>query len=834
MTQLDPASQDLNNIALPWYRGGFSVIPILPDGTKRPAVRWSHYMERMPTALEVDQWWGGGSDYGVAVICGSVSGNVEMLELEAAAMTEAMLTKIRNMCTAAGIIDLWDDLHLLHYAELTPSGGLHMIYRIADHPVPGNTKLAQRIDPETGLPKTLAETRGQGGYVIVAPTPGRCHPTGDSWDTIAGVQGEVALITWEQRNAIHAAIADALDEMPVRIAPEVVHPSLPVEGLRPGDDFNARGRWEDILGPHGWQVFRRQGDTTYWTRPGKDRRDGHSATTGYSPTGDRMYCFSSSAGLPTEEPMSKLFVFAHLNFGGDLSTAARHLARDGYGDPLLRDNGSIMEASVTSIAGPVSPAGKEVELQGEVPRTDLFDRTENDVGNAERLEAKIKGKFAYDHIAKQWMQFNGTTWEYEDIEVIFDLAREVANDIIDEGERMLAEATINAERRAAIKHRNHGNKSLGAGSLRNMIFLAARTKAIGVTPAMFDRDEGKLNVGNGLLDLETIELAPHSHEHRMTLKFGAEYKPELGAPRFSALMTELFPDEGVRDYVQRALGYTLTGLSNERAFFLLHGPTGTGKSTLMKIMLQMFGDYGHVAAEDTFQVSQNMTTTSLHDLRKKRFVCTSELPRDAGMNENLLKRITGGDPINSRTLYQRGMTWYPQCALFVATNFLPRISGDDDALWRRAKVIEMTQQFGVAGRPEHKHLAEEIYAQEASGILNWLLEGLRGYRERGLDEPDGVRGAAEAYRAEADPVAAFLAEEIEDGTLRRQIGGTARVAQLYARYEDFCRRNRYQPMGIRRVNTRMRALGYESFKFGGHRVWRDLEINMADRFMIGS
>jgi len=254
---------------------------------------------------------------------------------------------------------------------------------------------------------------------------------------------------------------------------------------------------------------------------------------------------------------------------------------------------------------------------------------------------------------------------------------------------------------------------------------------------------------------------------------------------------------------------------------------------LTKLMVKMFGDYGHTAAEDTFQTSANMTTTSLHDLRKKRFVCTSELPRDAGMNENLLKRITGGDPINSRTLYQRGMTWQPQCTLFVATNFLPRISGDDDALWRRAKVIEMTQQFGTAERPEQKHLADEIYAQEASGILNWLLEGLRGYRERGLEEPEGIRGAAEAYRDEVDPVAAFLSESMEDGAIRRHDGATMPVSTLYAQYEEFCRRNRYQVMGIRRVNMRMRALGFESVKRGGRRVWQDLEVTMIDRFILG-
>jgi putative DNA primase/helicase len=790
-------------------------------------------MHRRLTEEQVEQWWGGGSDYGVAVVCGEVSQNVEMLELESGAMDSESLAKVSRQCRAFGIGGLWDELTLAGYAEVTPTGGLHLIYRLSDGIVPGNTKLAQRPDPESGILKTLAETRGEGGYVIVAPTSGPCHPNGESWSAVAGREGAVPFITMSQRNLLHRAITMALDETPVREVVLASVPTAPREGVRPGDDFNERGSWADILLPHGWMVSHVLGRTTFWTRPGKDPRDGHSATTGYSPTGDRMYCFSSSAGLPTEEPMSKLYVYAQLNHGGDMTAAARQLGRDGYGDPVSRQD-VIMEASVTKELVVDSP-GREVDLAGKVPpKVDLFDRTESDVGNAERLEAKIKGKYAFDHVAQRWMEFNGIKWEYTDTEIITELAREVAEDIIDEGERMLAEATTELERKVALKHRKHGQTAQGVGHIRAMIWLAARTKATAVTPDMFDHDKGKVNAGNGLIDLDYIELAAHDPEQRMTMKLGADYKPEATAPRFVKLMEDLFPDEDVRDYVQRALGYTLSGASNERAFFLLHGPTGTGKSTLMRIMTQVFGDYGHVAAEDTFQVSQGMTTTSLHELRKRRFVCTSELPRDAGMNENLLKRITGGDPITSRTLYQRGVTWQPQCTLFVATNFLPRISGDDDALWRRAKVIEMTQQFGVPGRPENKHLAEEIYVQEASGILNWLLDGLRAYRERGLEEPEGVRGAAETYRAEADPVAAFLAESVEDGALRKRVGASMPVSMFYAQYEDFCRRNRYQAMGIRRVNTRMRSLGYESIKHGGRRVWQDLETSMIDRFILGS
>lgn len=826
-------SQDLN-VALPWSRGGFSVIPILPDGTKRPSVRWSDYMKRHMDAVELDRWWGGGSDYGVAVICGTVSGNAEMLELEAAATDADSLRLIAQECRNRGIEATWDALSLAPgYSEWTPSGGLHMIYRITDHEVPGNEKIAQAQDG-----KTLVETRGEGGYTIVAPTAGRCHPSGESWETVAGVQGEVLVVTWEQRCALHAAIRAVLHKLPEREV-HVPSPSIvPTGGMRPGDAFNATASWHDILTPHRWTVFGRRGREILWTRPDKDTRDGHSATTGHSASGDRMYVFSSSAGLPTEEPLSKLYVYAHYNHGGDMRSAVKQLARDGYGDPLPAsddlgwETGPVTSALAVRVDGGVIA---QLESQGKVPLLVGCDKTETDVGNAERLEAKAAGLFAYDHVAKRWMKYGEATWAFDDSDELAKLAREVGDNIMDEGLEMMQAATTKPEYKAGMAHFRFGQASQGAGKIRAMMSLYASSRVAAFVPKDMDQAKGLLNVENGLLHLDTWELEPHKPEHKMTQVFNAAFDPDAKALKFESFMSDVFPDELARDYAQRALGYSLLGEANQRAFFLLHGPSGTGKSTLTRLMRQLFGDYGHTASESTFLVSQSDSTTSLHELRGKRFVATSELPRDAGMNETLLKRVTGRDEITSRTLYQRDQSWLPECVLFVATNHLPRISGDDDALWRRAKVLEMNVQFGTGEHPDVKNLDDMILAEEASGILNWLIEGARRYRERGLEEPVAVKQAAVEYRNDVDPVAAFLAEEFDSETLVATRDSRCRVATLYARYEGFCARNRYQAMGIRRVNTRMKALGYESIKQGGTQYWKHLDLRVGrgyERFMI--
>jgi len=205
--------------------------------------------------------------------------------------------------------------------------------------------------------KVLAETRGEGGYVVVAPTGGTCHPTGDTWSVASGKLGKIPTITWEQRCALVEAFHAALDEMPTQeITRTRPHPAslLPARSDRPGDDFNARAEWQDILGPHGWRVHRRTTKEVYWTRPGKDKADGWSATTGYSDSGDRLYVWSSSTVFEPEKPYDKFSAYALLEHNGNFANAARALAAQGYGKPAT--------SSAVVVAGTTTPASYRYEV----------------------------------------------------------------------------------------------------------------------------------------------------------------------------------------------------------------------------------------------------------------------------------------------------------------------------------------------------------------------------------------------------------------------------------------------------------------------------------------
>ena len=332
---------EIREAALAWYDAGCSVWPPAQDGTKRPMGEWKRFMSTRAPREMIEDFYTRQRHDGVGIICGKISGNLEMLELEGRATGSLALDAIRFEVQARGIEQLWEMLLNDGYAEWTPSGGIHFLYRVPveSFEVPGNTKIARRLATPEELEarpddkyKTLAETRGEGGYVIVAPSGGTVHPGGDTWSTFAGKIGHIPVITKAERDMLHQAIHAALDQMPAEPEFASSRPpaprALPLDSTKPGDDFAMRTDWADILAPHGWRIHHQSNTEIFWTRPGKERKDGWSATTGFAGTGldDRLYVWSSSTEFQTEKPYSKFGAWTLLEHGGDFTRAARDLA----------------------------------------------------------------------------------------------------------------------------------------------------------------------------------------------------------------------------------------------------------------------------------------------------------------------------------------------------------------------------------------------------------------------------------------------------------------------------------------------------------------------------
>ncbi|HEU5375886.1 MAG TPA: bifunctional DNA primase/polymerase [Ktedonobacteraceae bacterium] len=303
---------------------GISVVPIRTDGTKQPALeRWRTYQKRRPHAIELERWFSG-AEPGIAFITGAVSGNLEALDFDCYDTFEAWLRLVERDSILSALYE-----HLSWgYMEATPAGGKHLLYRC--DVIEGNQKLASR--PHGDRRKTLIETRGEGGLIIVAPSRGKVHESGKPYILLRGGVSSIRAITTHQRELLFAA-ARTFDKMPP-IDLSSIPPRQPlrlesgVDSPRPGDLFNQQASWEEVLIPHGWQLVRTSGREGYWRRPGK-RGLGISATTNHNGH-NLLYVFSSSTVFEVEKGYTKFSAYALLNHNGNFTAAASELAELGY------------------------------------------------------------------------------------------------------------------------------------------------------------------------------------------------------------------------------------------------------------------------------------------------------------------------------------------------------------------------------------------------------------------------------------------------------------------------------------------------------------------------
>lgn len=369
----DSQTPDLRAEARELDAAGLCVLPVRPDGTKAPDVRsWTQYKVDRSTPEEHDEWFGDGRRTGIGVVTGAVSGNIELIEFEGLAVTEGVLADVAELARNSQLGDLWDRV-TTGWADESPSGGVHYKVVVKGRPAAANTKLARRLAredeytpeerqrlaerPNTKIVRVLVETRGEGGFVVIAPSHGTTHPSGKPYIRLSGGPATMAIVDPEELEAIYA-LCQAFDAMPTEERPKTApRPAQPrADGsLRPGDDFEARASWEDILAGVLVPLFTR-GETTYWRREGKQR--GVSATTGHATDRDRLFVFSTSTPFEAEVPYSKFGAYALLHHSSDHKAAAKELARRNFGSRQL----ASVSAHPAAPAAPPAPAAPTPDL----------------------------------------------------------------------------------------------------------------------------------------------------------------------------------------------------------------------------------------------------------------------------------------------------------------------------------------------------------------------------------------------------------------------------------------------------------------------------------------
>jgi putative DNA primase/helicase len=345
-----------------------------------------------------------------------------------------------------------------------------------------------------------------------------------------------------------------------------------------------------------------------------------------------------------------------------------------------------------------------------------------------------------------------------------------------------------------------------------MITLAASAKSLEASSSDFDQQPHLLNCLNGTVDLRDGVLQLHDRKNFITKLVDVAYAPMATCPRWEQFLMEVFAgDKELIAFVQRAVGYSLTGHTREHAFFIPYGNGMNGKSVFMRQVLALGGDAARTTSFTTFTADHNKqkgNTPELAELAGMRIVAASEPDEGVRLSESVIKSLTGDDKIEVCKKFEAPFNFVPQFKLWLPTNHKPEIRGIDDGIWRRPRLIPFTVSF--EGKAD-KQLSEKLFAEQ-QGILAWAVRGAIDWFANGLGECRTVVDATRSYRQESDALGSF----IED-CVTHVDGRFTSNAELYRVYTRWCEANGLEPWQQNPFSKKFKARGYHDNKVKGVR-----------------
>ncbi|WP_260615188.1 phage/plasmid primase, P4 family [Microbispora sp. KK1-11] len=777
---------------------GLCVLPAAPDGTKRPAVPWKEWQHTRPTPEQLDTWFAGGGHQGLGVVCGAVSGGLEMLELEGRAVADNLLAQMTELAHASGLGDLWRRV-AGGYMEVTPTGGIHLLYRVTG-PVAGNTKLARRPgppDPATGRPtiELLAETRGEGGWVVVAPSAGTTHPSGKPWTLAAGGPGSIATLTEAERDALHH-LAGAFDAMP--IGPQDLHaqpdgtrlftqpaPGYEDGGVPPGDDYNERTTWDEILIPLGWTRVWQRGNEVFWCRPGKST--GISATTGRNDA-DNLFVFSTSTDFEPERPYDKFGAYAHIHHGGNHSQAARALLAAGYGrrpEPTRPATGPQAPPLVDGNLATVH------ELQpGTAHLTLVEERTyaNSDDGNALALVDRFGDVVRFCADRGRWLAWDGTRWEWQP----------VSGGIVREYAKRVARALPEGDKQSTT----HKKYALSASGVTAMLTQASTDTRTVVAFGDLDAHPFELNTPAGIIDLTSGQLLPSDASRLHTRITSCAPDPSADTTLWTQFLNDTFgADDELISYLRRLVGYSATGAVTRHVLPFCVGSGGNGKGVFLEALMAVLGDYATTAPSGFLMAKAHpQHETEIARLAGVRMVVCSEVGDDDRFDEVKVKLLTGGDSLTARFMRQDHFTFTATHTLWLMGNHKPHVRAGGRAFWRRLRLIPFEHEV-----PEDKMIddLQGILARDhGPALLAWIVAGAAEYAAGGLAEPERVKAATAEYAADQDTVSRFVEERCHLAPLTPDHVQT-QTTKLRQAYEAWCYSEGEAPVSAKKLTQEL-------------------------------
>nr|WP_263326076.1 phage/plasmid primase, P4 family [Neobacillus sp. Marseille-Q6967] len=436
-----------------------------------------------------------------------------------------------------------------------------------------------------------------------------------------------------------------------------------------------------------------------------------------------------------------------------------------------------------------------------------------DLGNAERLIYEHGENFRYHTERKKWLYWNGKYWGLDNTNQLKRKAIEVVR-----GMQNQIEHIQNADERELFL--KHIVRSQSASRIQAMLNLADSVSSdIPINESKLDQNEYLLNVANGTIDLKTLEmygvsysiLNDHDRNQLLTKYIDIPFNPEAKCPTWEKFLNSIFMrNKDVIFYIQRIIGYALTGSNKEEAMFIFHGQKGrNGKSTFIKAIHRLLGSYAGATNPSTFMKKGNTARHTLAEFVGLRFLSTSEVERGEELAVQLMKQITGRDLVEAERKYENPFTYLPNYKIFMLTNNKPNIYERRKAIWERIHLIEFNNYIEKQNRD--KNLDKKLEA-EMEGILRWALEGCREWQRQGLNPPAEILDAVKRYEEEQDIIGQFIRENYEVD-LRNEEYWEA-PERIYLNYKTWCNENGFGCLNNNNFGVEMK----ERFTFKTKRV----------------
>jgi len=436
------------------------------------------------------------------------------------------------------------------------------------------------------------------------------------------------------------------------------------------------------------------------------------------------------------------------------------------------------------------PSGENIPAQGEDTLTD--------VGNCERLIKEHGEKIRFNYDRNLWLIYNGKYWEWDTNGTIIKLAKSSVRHIYHEAAEELDE-------KHQINLAKHAKASQANTRIKGMVELAKADLSLQITD--LNKDVYLLNVNNGTINLKTGELQPHNPDDLISCFIPLDYDPASVCPKWITFLNRIFDNNQILiTYIQKSLGYSITGCQDEQAFWFNHGPGSNGKTTLIGAVTDILSDYAVEIDPMAFVLDKNSRSgpnESLASLYNKRFAPATEVKTTMSLDVALVKRMTGGEMIRCERKFEHGYNFKPTHKLWLSGNHEPRITDTTNSIWNRLKYIPFNVSIPTEERV--KGLRSQLVQEEGAAILSWMVAGCLLWQKEGLGEPTEVIDAIQGYRDDQDILHDFL---LECCILNKaeKIG----VSELYKSYVNWSKENDTTPLGKKNFGNRLIEKGLKT------------------------